>query len=132
PVERMHAAFDGPLPVERRLHAVDRVHPEESIRRLLVRVPPAVLRDRAGSLDELLDARARPDLELHQKGSGQYGGSSVRKSAEARATAPSASSSTRPAAASRSKENAPRYAEARSATGRRRSGSSSVGPGAWP
>src|SRR4051812_4404120 len=124
-LECTRAADDGAVR-PRGVHPLGSDLVEEALHALLRRRHAEVLADREHRRGELVQIGDGADVEGHQKSSGQYGARSVRNSASARASAPSFSSRTRSAAARRVNENAPRYAEARSATSSSSSASSSV------
>ena len=58
-------AADGARAVERRVHVVERVHPQEALREVVVDFPAAVLGDGADGLLELGKALAGADLDGH-------------------------------------------------------------------
>lgn len=81
---------------------------DPALRLLLDRDHAEVLADRHHRLREFLEIADRSNLEGHQNSSGQWGGRSVRKIAEARSSEPGFSSMTRAASASCLKSNPPR------------------------
>src|SRR5207253_1975383 len=110
----------------RGVHTLERDLVEEALHALLGGSHPEVLADRENRGCELVEIFDRANVESRQKSSGQYGGRGVRNRASARASAPSFSSRTRSAAASRLKSKAPRYTQARSDTSSSSSAGSSV------